>query len=203
MKKISPTEEQEEALQAFTSDEKRSLRTARYRLGGLIELVAQGQLPLAYLAFETLKQLAIERDNGIDNDQFRDVDPETFASRTVSVPMFVLDAILDCWDDFVTCDPTKASLEKSFGFAAPKPSGNPISHVIEKLQNDRYLAQRVIFHRIKAWSDGNKLPLVQAFADVAAEEKVSSQTVKNAWYKHRSFYKNFIRDMKLPTQKIG
>lgn len=203
MKKFSPTKEQLEALQALKSAEKSSLRTASYRLGGLIELVAQGQLPLAYLAFETLEHLVIQHDNGIDNDLCREVDPETFASRTVSVPMFVLDAILDCWGDFKTSDPTKASMEKSFGFAAPKPSGNPIQHVIEKLQNDRYLAQRVIVHRIRAWSDGKKLPLVQAFVDVAAEENVSSQTVKNAWYKHRSFYKNLIRDLKLPTQKIG
>ena len=203
MKSFSPTKEQLEALLEFISDENTSLRTARYRLDEFSELVEKGQLPRAFLAFETLEQLITAHENGIDGFECLDVVPEPFASRTVNVPVFVLNTILNCWHDFINSDPTKASLEKSFGFAAPKPSGNPIQHVIEKLQNDRYLAQRVIIHRIKAWSDGKKLPLVQAFADVAAEEKVSSQTVKNAWYKHQSFYKNFIRDMKLPTQKIG
>ena len=203
MKKNSPTEEQEEALQAFKSDEKSSLRAASVRLDEFSELVEKGQLPLAFLAFETLEQLITAHENGIDSVECLDVVPEPFASRTVNVPVFVLNTILNCWHDFINSDPAKASLEKSFEFAAPKPSGNPIQHVIEKLHNDRYLAQRVIIHRINAWSDGKKLPLVQAFADVAAEEKVSSQTVKNAWYKHRSFYRKFIRDMPLPTQQIG
>jgi len=203
MKSFSPTNEQVEALLEFISDENNSLRTARYRLDGFSELVEKGQLPLAFLAFETLEQLITADENGIDSVECLDVVPEPFASRTINVPVFVLNTILNCWGDFVSSDPTKASLEKSFGFAATKPSGNPIQHVIEKLQNDRYLAQQVFIHRIKAWSDGKKLPLVQAFADVAAEEKVSSQTVKNAWYKHRSFYKKFIREMKLPTQKTG
>lgn len=203
MKSFSPTKEQVEALLEFISDKNNSLRTASYRLDGLSELVEKGQLPLAFLAFETLEQLAIAHENGIDSDEYLKVVPELFASRTINVPIFVLNTILSCWGDFITSDPTKASLEKSFGFAAPKPSGNPIQHVIEKLQNDRYLAQRVIIHQIKAWSDGNKLPLVQVFADVAAEEKVNSQTVKNAWYKHRSFYDKLINDFQLPPKQIG
>ena len=203
MKSFSPTKEQEEALLEFISDENNSLRTARYRLDEFSELVEKGQLPLAFLAFETLEQLITAHENGIDSVECLDVVPEPFASRTVNVPVFVLNTILNCWHDFINSDPTKASLEKSFGFAAPKPSGNPIQHVIEKLQNDRYLAQRVIIHRIKAWSDGKKFPLAQAFVDVAAEEKVSSQTVKSAWYKHRSFYYKLIKDFQLPPKQIG
>jgi len=203
MKSFSPTNEQVEALLDFISDENNSLRTARYRLDGFSELVEKGQLPLAFLAFETLEQLITADENGIDSVECLDVVPEPFASRTINVPVFVLNTILNCWGDFITSDPTKASLEKSFGFAAPKPNSNTIQHVIEKLENDRYLAQRVFIHRLVAWFAGKKLPLVQAFVDVAAEEKVSIQTVKNAWYKHRSFYKKFIREMKLPTQKIG
>lgn len=203
MKKISPTKEQVEALLEFISDENTSIRTSRYRLDGLSELVEKGQLPIAFLAFETLEQLVIAHENGVDSDEYLKVVPELFATRTINVPIFVLNTILNCWGDFITSDPTKASLEKSFGFTAPKPNSNPVQHVIEKLENDRYLAQRVFIHRLEAWFAGKKLPLVEAFVDVAAEEKVSSQTVKNAWYKHRSFYKKFIREMKLPTQKIG
>lgn len=203
MEKLSPTKEQQEALQAFIADGKASIRTARYRLDGFSKLVEKGQLPTAFLAFEILEQLAIAHENGIDSDDCLEVVPEPFASRTINVPVFVLNTILNCWADFVNCDPTKASLEKSFGFAAPRPNSNPIQHVIEQLDNDRYLAQRVFIHRLEAWFECKKLPLVQAFVDVAAEEKISSQTVKNAWYKHRSFYKNLIRDLKLPTQKIG
>ena len=53
MKSFSPTNEQVEALLEFISDENNSPRTARYRLDGFSELVEKGQLPLAFLAFET------------------------------------------------------------------------------------------------------------------------------------------------------
>lgn len=203
MSKFAPTKGQLEALNAFISDGKGSLRAARYRLDGFSELVEKGQLPTAFLAFETLEQLAIAHENGIDSDECLEVVPEQFTSKTIKVPVFVLNTLLNCWADFIDCDPTKASLEESFGFAAPKPNSNPIQHVIEKLDNDRYLAQRVIIHKITAWSDGKKLPSVQAFADVAAEEKVSSQTVKNAWYKHRSFYDKLVSEFQLPAKSIG
>ena len=45
--------------------------------------------------------------------------------------------------------------------------------------------------------------LLQAFADVAANENVSNHTVKTAWYKHRSYYKKFMREMQLPPKQIG
>ena len=100
-------------------------------------------------------------------------------------------------------DPTEASLEKSFGFAAPKPKSNPIQHVVEKLDNDRYYAYRVFIKRLEALRDGRKLRFVQAYAEVAAEQKVSSDTVKKAWLEHRSFYKKFIRQFELPTEILG
>jgi len=59
MKSFSPTKEQLEALLEFISDENTSLRTARYRLDEFSELVEKGQLPLAFLAFETLEQLVM------------------------------------------------------------------------------------------------------------------------------------------------
>ena len=115
----------------------------------------------------------------------------------------MLNTLLNCWDNFLHSDPTKASLEKSFGFAAPKPKSNPIQHVIEKSHNDRYLAQQVVIRRIQAWSKGKKLNLVQAFANVAAEENVGSETVRRAWHTHRSYYKKLLHYMKLPAKKIG
>lgn len=203
MKSFSPTKEQVEALLEFISDENTSLRTARYRLDEFSKLVEKGQLPPAFLAFETLEQLALANEKGFDDDKCLEVVPEALTSKTVVVPVFLLNTILNCWDHFIHSDPTKASLEKSLGFASPKPKGNPIQHVIDKLDNDMYLTKRVLIKRIENWFEGHKVPLAQVFANVAAEEDVSNQTVKNAWYKQRSFYKEFIRDMKLPIQKIG
>jgi len=203
MKKFSPTKEQREALQTLISNGEGALKLARYRLNGFARLVEQGTLPPAFLAFETLEQLALANEKGFDDDKCLEVVPEALTSKTVVVPVFLLNTILNCWDHFIHSDPTKASLEKSFGFASPKPKSNPIQHVIDKLDNDRYLATQVLIKRIENWSQGHKLPLAQVFANVAAEENVSNQTVKNAWYKHRSFYKEFLRDIKLPTQKIG
>ena len=203
MKKFIPTKEQIDALQDNIYDKERSLKSARYRLEGFSELVEQGKLPPAFLALEILEQLTLANEKGFTSKQYLKVVPEPFASRTVTVPTFVLNTILNCWDDFIHSDPTKASIEKSFGFAAPKPNSVPIQHVVYQLDKERYLAEQVLIIRIKAWSEGKKLYLLQAFAEIAADEDVGSQTVKNAWYKHQSFYRKFIREMQLPPKQIG
>jgi hypothetical protein len=74
---------------------------------------------------------------------------------------------------------------------------------VDKLDKDRYLAQQVFELRIRSWFKGEKLKLVQAFADVAANEKIDRQTVKNAWYAHRQYYKKIIQEMQLPSKQIG
>jgi hypothetical protein len=203
MKKLTISKEQIDALLTYISDNERELHSARYRLDGLSEFVEQEELPPAFLAFEILEQLALANENGFKSNQYLNVVPAHFASETVEVPRFVLNTILNCWDDFTHSDSTKASLEKSFGFAAPKPQSNPIQHLVERLDGDLYLAQQVLTLRIKVWSEGEKLKLLQAFADVAANENVSNQTVKKAWYKHRSYFKKFIREMQLPLKQIG
>lgn len=68
----------------------------------------------------------------------------------VEVLVHVLNKLLICYDHFIHSDPTKASLEKSFGFTAPKPKSNPIQYVIEKLDNDRYVMQQICICRLEA-----------------------------------------------------
>ena len=203
MKKLTISKEQIDVLRTYISDNEHKLHLARYRLDGFAEFVEQGELPLAFFAFEILKQLALANANGFTSNQYLNLVPAQLAAETVEVPVSLLNILIDCWDEFTHSDPTKASLEKSFGFAAPKPNSNPIQHVIDQLDKDRYLALQVLTMRMKVWSEGKKLKLLQAFADVAANENVSNQTVKSAWYKHRSYFKKFIREMQLPPDQIG
>ena len=203
MKKLTLSKEQSDAFLTYISDNERGLHSPRYRLDDFSESVEKGELPPAFLAFEILDQLALADENGFTSNQYLNVVPAPMVSKTVEVPRFVLNRILNCWDHFIHSDPTKASLEKSFGFAAPKPNSNPIQHVIDQLDKDRYLALQVLTMRMKVWSEGKKLKLLQAFADVAANENVSNQTVKSAWYKHRSYFKKFIREMQLAPDQIG
>lgn len=203
MKKFRPSKEQIDILQRYINDPKREIHSARYRLDGFSDLVEKGKLPKTYLAFEVLDQITRAQEKGFSSNECLGVVPECLASETVEVPIYVLNTLLNCYDHFIHSDPTKASLEKSFGFAAPKPKSNPIQQVIEKLDNDRYLAQQVVIRRIEAWSKGGKLKLAQAFANIAAEEDVSSETVRRAWHAHRSYYKKIISLMKLPEKQIG
>jgi len=57
--------------------------------------------------------------------------------------------------------------------------------------------------RVEAWFEGKKLKLVHAFSTIAAEENVGPETVRRAWYTHRSYYKKFLQNMQLPMKKIG
>ena len=203
MKKITPSRDQIDALLAYTSNNERELNSARYRLDGFADLVKKGELPKTFLAFEVLDQIALANENGFRDTQYLKLVPECFASETVQIPVFVLNELLNCWDDFIHSNPTKASLAKSFGFAAPKPKSNPIQHIVDKLDKDRYLAQQVFELRIRSWFNGEKLKLVQAFVDVAANEHVDRQTVKNAWYAQRQYYKKIIQELQLPSKPIG
>ena len=120
MKKITISKEQSDALRTYISDNERELHSARYRLDGLSEFVEHGELPPTFLAFEILKQLALANENKFKSNQYLNVVPAHFISETIEVPRFVLNTVLNCWDHFTHSDPTKASFEKSFGFAAPK-----------------------------------------------------------------------------------
>ena len=203
MKKFRPSKEQIDIFKRYINDPKREIHSARYRLDGFADLVEKGKLPKTFLAFEVLNQISIAQEKKFSRDEYLGVVPDCFASKTVEVPVHVLNTLLDCYDHFIHSDPTKASLEQSFGFAAPKPKSRPIQHVIEKLDNDRYLAQQIVIRRIEAWSKGKKLKLVQAFANVASEENVGSETVRRAWHTHRSYYKKLLHFMRFPAKKIG
>ena len=104
---------------------------------GLPTWLEKGKLPKTFLAFEVLNQISIAQEKKFSRDEYLGVVPDCFASKTVEVPVHVLNTLLDCYDHFIHSDPTKASLEQSFGFAAPKPKSRPIQHVIEKLDKKR------------------------------------------------------------------
>lgn len=203
MKKFRPSKEQIDILQRYINDPKREIHSARYRLDGFSDLVEKAKLPKTFLAFEVLDQISIAQEKKFSRDEYLGVVPDCFAPETVEVPLFALNTLLNCWDDFIHSDPTKASLEQSFGFAAPKPKSRPIQQMIDKLDRDRYLAQQIFNLRVEAWFEGKKLKLVHAFATIAAEENVGPETVRRAWHAHRSYYKKFLQNMQLPMKKIG
>ena len=97
---------------------------------------------------------------------------------------------------------SKASFEKSFGFAASKRRGRPFLHKLEKLHDDRYYANKVIEARLRNYFKGTQISLTTAFTDTSFNEKVSYESVKNAWGKHRNFYKSMLRRLKVP-EKLG
>jgi len=202
MKKLTISKEQIDALLTYISDNERELHTARYRLDGISEFVEQEELPPAFLAFEILEQLALANENGFKSNQYLNVIPAHFRSETIEVPRFVLNTVLNCWDHFTHSDPTKASLEKSFGFAASKKRGRPVLHKLQKLHDDRYYASKVLEARIKCFVEGTQISLTTAFADTSFTERVSYETIKNAWGKHRNFYKSMLRRLKVP-EKLG
>lgn len=202
MKKFTISKEQSDALLTYISDNERELHSARYRLDGLSEFVEKGELPPAFLAFEILDQLALADENGFTSNQYLNVVPAPMGSKTVEVPVAVLNILLDCWEDFSLSDPTKASFEKSFGFAASKRRGRPVLHKLEKLDNDRYYASQVLVAQIKHYFEGTQISLTTAFTDTSFNEKVSYETVKNAWGKHRNYYKSMLRRLKVPD-KLG
>jgi hypothetical protein len=202
MKKITISKEQSDALRTYISDNERELHSARYRLDGLSEFVEQGELPPTFLAFEILKQLALANENKFKSNQYLNVVPAHLVSETVEVPVSLLNILLDCWDEFTHSDPTKASFEKSFGFAASKRRGRPFLHKLEKLHDDRYYANKVIEARLRNYFKGTQISLTTAFTDTSFNEKVSYESVKNAWGKHRNFYKSMLRRLKVP-EKLG
>ena len=197
-----PTAEQQNALKAYIENPKREIHQHRFVIDELVNLNEKDEIPETYLTFEILERMAIAKENCFSNDDILDIVPSKYASETVGIPIFVLNVLLNAWDDFTHSDPTTANMAKSFGLAAKKRRGRPIMHIIDKLEQDRYYASQVLDKRIKGFFKNRKISLTSAFTDVATSEKVSYETVKNAWGKHNNYFKKMLRNLKVPD-KLG
>ena len=167
-------------------------------MDGFADLVDKEKLPEAFLAFEILNQITLAQERGFSSDECLGVVPKCLASETVEVPVQVLNTLLNCYDHFIHSDPIKASLEKSFGFAAPKKRSRPFSQKLEKLHDHRYYASKVLQARIENFFKGTPISLATAFADTAANQKISYGTVKIAWGAHLNYLKSMLRRLKIP-----
>lgn len=197
-----PSAEQRKSLEAYLRHPEKSLFAARCRLDGLSDLVDKGELPLTFLAFEVLEKISASQQLGFAAEQYQKVVPDRFSSATVEVPVFLLDVLLDCWHDFSRSDPTKGSLDRSFGNAAKGRRKRPFLHKWQNLDNERFYAFCVLEFRLERFFKGNPVSLTEAFEQVAVDEGVSSSTTKNAWQKHRAFLEGVLRPLHIQLSDL-
>lgn len=198
-----PSVEQREALEAYMRHPEKKLILARYRMDGLGALVDKKELPLTFLAFEVLNELALAHQAGFVPAQYNKVAPDRFSSATVEVPVNLLDHLLTCWGEYIQSDINKGSLDKSFGLAADKRRGRPFLHTFKKVASEFQYAEAVMIVRVLYYFKGSPMTLTRAFEEVAGMKKTSSETVKNAWGKHRAYYDGFLRALKVSAKKLG
>lgn len=108
-----PSVEQREALEAYMRHPEKKLILARYRMDGLGALVDKKELPLTFLAFEVLNELALAHKAGFVPAQYNKVAPDRFSSATVEVPVYLLDHLLTCWGNTSNPTSTKGRLTKA------------------------------------------------------------------------------------------
>jgi hypothetical protein len=84
------------------------------------------------------------------------------------------------------------NLTKSFGFGGMKHERTVLTKM-EQIRTDRYYARRVIEERLYAKERNTKMSLEKAYERVSETEKVSIDTLKRAYRKHRSHWEKVLK----------
>ena len=88
-------------------------------------------------------------------------------------------------------------MEKSFGIAGKKNARKPLTK-LDLQKSEKYYTRRIFDLRIRARLEDRKLTVAQAVEQVADEECVSTQTVYNAYKKHRRKFVELLQEHGLP-----
>jgi len=195
--KIEFTPEEQNAIDKYLANpDYLMLEFAQY-FESLDQLRANEEIPTKYVSFEVLQGLLAGLSSGVSNERLNDALPATLGKDTVSIPLSVLRDLVGAWDHY--CNSPQPNLAKSFGFGGFKHERSLLTKV-EQIKTERYYARRIFELRLCAKEAGIKLTTQKAYEEVAEKDKVSIETIKRAYRKHRAHWEAILSKHGLPTK---
>lgn len=191
------SEEQKETIQDFISNSKRELEAIKEYIENLEQMMANGELPNTFIAFEIIENIIGGIEKGYTNDEMLSALPDNFQHNYVKIPSVVLNALLNGWGKYKRSE--LYDLDASFGLLGEEKRRPPVSK-LKYLNKEKYLVRLVIVELLIARMEGKKATLEQAIEAVSLQEKVdaSYETIRKAWYKHRDEFNSELIAKGLP-----
>ena len=191
------TEQQIKAIKTYRNHPNRKLVEAAQFLHDLERLREKGEIPTSLIAFEVLKTIHDGIEHGFTNDDLLETIPKALGDETITIPVAAARSLLSAWNNFKYTD--KPNMEKSFGLDGHGQRRKPFTK-LEIHKNEKYYTRRIFELRFLARMDGKKLTVDIAAEQVAEEESISVQSVKNAYKKHRRHFAELFKEHGIPLK---
>ena len=191
------TEQQIKAIITYRNHPNRKLIEAAQFLHDLERLREKEEVPTSLIAFEILKTIHDGIEHGFTNDDLLETVPKALGGKTITIPAAAATSLLSAWNNFKYSD--EPNMEKSFGLDGHGQRRKPFTKV-EIHKNEKYYTRRIFELRFFARMDGKKLTVDIAAEQVAEEESVSVQSVKNAYKKHRRHFAELFEEHGIPLK---
>ena len=197
-KKQAPlSEESVKAIADYINSPERKLTETKQYFDSLERLLVDGKIPTTIVSFEALRTLHNGIENGFTNAAVLSALPKSMGNETIEVPVAVIRSLISSWERYKYSE--EQNLGKSFGLSGGNNSRKPLTR-LEIQKTEKYYTQRVFELRMEGMLDGQKVTVDKAVEQVAEENKVSEQTVKNAYKKHRRTFASLFKAHNLPIK---
>ena len=197
-KKQAPlSEESVKAIADYINSPERKLTETKQYFDSLERLRMDSKIPTALVSFEVLRTLHNGIENGFTNNEVLGALPKSMGNETIEVPVAAIRSLISSWERYKYSE--EQNLEKSFGLSGSNNSRKPLTR-LEIQETEKYYTRRVFELRIEGMLDGQKVTVDNAVEQVAEENKVSVQTVKNSYKKHRSTFSDLFEAHNLPIK---
>ena len=185
------------AIKDYINSPDRKLTETKQYFDSLERLLVDGKIPTTLVSFEALRTLHNGIENGFTNTAVLSALPKSMGNETIEVPVAVIRSLISSWERYKYSE--EQNLEKSFGLSGNSNSRKPLTR-LEIQETEKYYTRRVFELRMEGMLDGQKVTVDNAVEQVAEENKVSVQTVKNAFKKHRRTFSNLFKAYNLPIK---
>jgi hypothetical protein len=182
-----------EKLKLSKEDADVNLEALKSRWEQYEKLRKNGKMPTSFIALEAMSVVAAAAEQGLSEEQIQSSFPKEWGTETFNIPVSFLNVIRDCW--FRYRDSETLLMGRAFGIDSLQGQGfHPVKSKISTVDRHRKYAHRVIQEYYVPDQQDNPLPLIDVYANVAADLNTSIDTVKTAYLKYGPKIKAGLKD---------
>ena len=189
-----------EKLKLSKEDADVNLEALKSRWEQYEKLRKNGKMPTSFIALEAMSVVAAAAEQGLSEEQVQSSFPEEWGTETFNIPVSFLNVIRDCWSRYR--DSETLLMGRAFGIDSLQGQGfHPVKSKISTVDRHRKYAHRVIQEYYVPDQQDNPLPLIDVYANVAADLNTSIDTVKTAYLKYGPKIKAGLKDKGIILEK--
>ena len=189
-----------EKLKLSKEDADVNLEALKSRWEQYEKLRKNGKMPTSFIALEAMSVVAAATEQGLSEEQIQSSFPKEWGTETFNIPVSFLNVIRDCW--FRYRDSETLLMGRAFGIDSLQGQGfHPVKSKISTVDRHRKYAHRVIQEYYVPDQQDNPLPLIDVYANVAADLNTSIGTVKTAYLKYGPKIKAGLKEKGIILEK--